>query len=467
MLKNVPFFVYSKNEWCTFFCIVYILGVGWCSIFWTSLFFPEVTDARVEFYTGQANFFSGKIIDEPDVRISDVHYQIAIDTVTQNKVSHVAEGIILVPYDLYPRFIYGDYVRVRCVLQRPQPIIDKTTGKSFSYPMYLARFHIYSVCEHPRIERIAQDKGNLLYTYILRLKNYIAKKITLLWPEPEASFMAGLLYGYRGGLGELNDAFSITGVTHIVAISGFNISVIASICSAICTRLCVSRKKIFWIVSGMIIIFVIFTGASASVVRAGIMGIITLLARHLGRPSQVNTVLLICASAMLMQNPLILLYDAGFQLSFLSTVGLLYIAPHLENRLHRLPNVFNIKENVCTTLGAIIATMPLIMYQFGRVSLVAPLVNVMILWCIPWIMLLGVLALMASIGYFPLGQLLAWGGWIGMRYVIAIVRSFADIPFASLAVKVPFWLMLIIYCGILILLFFKNKKQYGKKNKSI
>jgi hypothetical protein len=82
-------------------------------------------------------------------------------------------------------------------------------------------------------------------------------------------------------------------------------------------------------------------------------------------------------------------------------------------------------------------------------------------------MLLGVLALMASIGYFPLGQLLAWGGWIGMRYVIAIVRSFADIPFASLAVKVPFWLMLIIYCGILILLFFKNKKQYGKKNKSI
>ena len=170
----------------------------------------------------------------------------------------------------------------------------------------------------------------------------------------------------------------------------------------ICVQLYIPRKKAFGLIVAGIIIFVLFTGASASVVRAGIMGIIVLLSKQMGRMSRIGTVLLLTAVVMTIQNPLVLVWDAGFQLSFISTCCLVYLSPIFVQRCKRLPELFGLKESFISTISAIVATLPLILFQFGRLSIVAPIVNMLVLWIIPYLMLFGFFAKVFGFFLFPL-----------------------------------------------------------------
>ena len=393
--------------------------------------------------------FTGIVSSEPDVRVDGVNYRICI---LQSEICN------LVKSGLYPRYNYGDELQVTCKLKKPDG-------------MYYARQGTFLSCERPDINRIGSGKGNFLMAKILALKHIVAERVNRLWHEPQASFMAGLLYGYRGGLGDLNDLFNRTGVTHIVAISGYNISIIAMVLCTICVQLYIPRKKAFWLVGTGIVLFVIFTGAGASVVRAGIMGLIVLFAKQIGRMSQAGRVLVFTAVLMCLQNPLVLVWDAGFQLSFVATLGLVYLSPIVGNwiatsasgllamtvaqkslrgaRNERRGNLFRFRsavmETFVATLSAIIATLPLILYQFGRLSIVAPIVNILILWTIPYIMLAGFLAVMASFIFYPLGKLISWLALLGLNYVIEIVKWFGSLFFAAVDLTIPAWLMFAMY----------------------
>ena len=294
---------------------------------------------------------------------------------------------------------------------------------------------------------------------ILAMKNNIAEKVNLLWPEPHASFMAGLLYGYRGGLGRLNDLFARTGVTHIVAISGYNITIVATILITVCIHLLIPRQKAFWLVSLGIVLFVLFAGASASVVRAGVMGILVLVARQMGRMSRIGNVLVLTAVIMTLHNPFVLVWDAGFQLSFLSTVGLVYLAPIMLPRFRWMPEVLGLQESVVSTISATVVTLPLILFQFGRLSIVAVIVNVLILWIIPFIMMIGFGAVLASFLFLPIARIISWIAWIGLEYIIQIVTFFAGLPFAAIDIRISFWLMCALYMGMFWYLFQKTKKH--------
>ena len=375
----------------------------------------------------------GLVSTEPDVRADSVRYILETSDV---------EGKIHIKSDLYPRFEYGDRLEVKCKLNKPEPI------ENFRYDMYLARFGVFSICSDPKIKKIGEGKGSFVLQNIFTLKDVIADRVNQLWHEPYAGFMAGLLYGYRGGLGSLNELFNITGVTHIIAISGYNISIIAAILITICVHILIPRKKAFWLVSTGIVLFVIFAGASGSVVRAGIMGIIVLYAKQIGRMSRVGNVMAFTAVIMCVQNPYVLIWDAGFQLSFIATIGLVYLAPVIEKYFKKVPEVIGLKESFISTISAIVATLPLILYQFGRLSIVAPIVNVLILWTIPWLMLGGFATLIFSFLYFPLAKALAWVVWVGMRYVVFVVKKFAGLEFASTELHISFLVMILFYLVI-------------------
>ena len=166
---------------------------------------------------------------------------------------------------------------------------------------------------------------------ILWLKAQVQTQLEKLWPEPESSFMAGLLYGSKSGLPkELSNNFSRTGITHIIAVSGFNITIIASVLMTLAIAAGLDRRRAFWLVVGAEIFFVVFTGLSASAVRAGVMGVLALTAQYIGRTSRIGNALAFTAAVMVLVNPYVLLYDAGFQLSFLATIGLVYVSPWLE-----------------------------------------------------------------------------------------------------------------------------------------
>ena len=369
---------------------------------------------------------AGYVSAEPDIRSDGIRYIVKTKDI---------EGKIYFKSGLYPRYRYGDKLDLTCKLKVPEPIED------FRYDMYLARFGVSAICQDPKIDKVGSGEGNPVLATTLELKRVFAKRINKLWHEPYAGFMSGLLYGYRGGLGSLNELFNITGVTHIIAISGYNISIVAAILISICVSFRIPRKKAFWLIAVGIALFVVFAGMSGSVVRAGIMGVLVLLAKQVGRQNRVANVMALTAVLMTLHNPFVLVWDAGFQLSFIATIGLVYLAPAIEKYFKIFPEVFGIKESLVSTFAAIIATLPLILFQFGRLSTVAPLVNVLILWLLPWIMLFGFSSVFMTFVYYPIGEIIAWIAWLGMKYITFVVEWFAGLPFAAVDFRIPFWLM--------------------------
>lgn len=382
------------------------------------------------------NTFTATVVREPDVRIDSVKYVVAID-----EGRHTGE-LVYISAELYPRYEYGDALALTCELERPEAFED------FRYDMYLASRGVFLTCNRPSINLVQEEKQSNLFRSLYVFKTQVAEQINQLWPEPYGSFMAGLLYGYRGGLGSLQEQFNITGVTHIVAISGYNITIVSTILLSFLISLRVRRQRAFWIVVLGISVFVLFVGASASVVRAGIMGILVLLARQMGRLSSIGNVLVLTAVIMTVWNPYVLLWDAGFQLSFLATMGLVYIAPLIEKPFKKIPEAFGVRESIVATLAATIITLPLILFQFGRLSIVSPIVNVLILPFIPFIMSIGFIATLLSFVLFPIGQFVGFVAYGGMAYIVGVVRWFFSLPFAAVEVSIPFVFVIVSY-GIL------------------
>lgn len=389
---------------------------------------PVVSPQYIHYYNGQDVLFSGYVAAEPDVRTD--HVKLTIRTQSLDERLPVA-GYVLVNIRPYPAYAYGDILRIRCQLQSPG-VITGDDGRTFHYDRYLARYEIYSVCYRPDVTLVGTDGGSWIVAAILHTKSYFTERITSVIAEPEASFAGGLLLGARASMPEwLLDAFAATGTTHIIALSGYNITIIAVCIQHVCSSLWIGRRYAFWISAGAILFFVVMTGAPASVTRAGIMGGLVLVARQLGRMSRITNALVLAAAIMLLVNPHILASDAGFQLSFLATVGLVYLSPVVERVVRFLPAVFELRASAASTLSAIIMTTPLILISFGRVSAIAPLVNVVILPLIPFAMALGFLAGIGAILLPFIGSLVGWLAWGLLHVILSVIEVSSQLPFVS------------------------------------
>jgi len=222
--------------------------------------------------------------------------------------------------------------------------------------------------------------------------------------------------------------------------------------------LLVPRKKAFWIVSFAILLFVLFTGASGSAVRAAIMALLVLISRQLGRTSRMDNVLLLTVALMSFSNPFTLMWDVGFQLSFLSTCGLVYLTPHLQKYFSRVPTFLNLQESLTATLAAMIFTLPLILFQFGRFSVVAIFVNILVVPAVSFIMAFGFATLLSSFLYWPLAKVFAFFTYLILEYVVSIVRFFSNLSWAAVSIPLPLWGMILLYI-LLIYLIIKRRER--------
>ncbi|MBU1952216.1 ComEC/Rec2 family competence protein, partial [Patescibacteria group bacterium] len=313
----------------------------------------------------------------------------------------------------------------------------------------------------PYIKIVSNNNGSAILAWLYSIKGGFVQTTNRLLPEPQASFLGGLLLGAKRSIPEgLMEDFNRTGTTHIVAISGYNITIIAVLMLSLCKNIGIPRKQAFWVIIIALLFFMLITGAQASVVRAVIMGIVVLIAKQLGRLSRITNALILTAVIMLIINPKILIFDAGFQLSFLATMGLIYLSPLLEKLFTWLPEKFQIKESFLATLSATIFTLPLILFQFGRLSIVALVVNVLILPVIPVSMGLGFGAGLLSSIWLPIGKIFAWAVWLLLSYIIKIVELFSILPFASVEIPEVSWVILVLgYLLLIIGMKFFSKKQ--------
>lgn len=423
-----------------------------CLFFILLIFFisPHLMEQKKALHSLEKDggIFVGKIVEEPDVRSNNTKLTVKAE-----------KGKILVTTNNYPEYQYGDVLKIKGELKEPLIFED------FNYRNYLAKEGIYSVIYYPEIEILERNKGSIFYQTIFKFKNSIKKEIEKIMPFPEVSILEAITLGYKQGLSEkIKESLNISGVRHIVAISGMHIVILSWIIMYLLIGLGLWRNQAFYFAIGLIVLFIIMVGAPSSAIRAGIMGSILLLGQKMGRLSDSGRIVVFAATIMLIFNPLLLRYDVGFQLSFLAVLGIIYIKPIFDKWLEKITQKEKIKwwfHFVTMTLAAQIATLPILIYNFGRISFVSPLTNVLIVPAIPYIMGLGLLFNFSAVIFSLLAKVLLWPLYIGLTYIICLTNSLSQLPFSAKEISNLHWLWLIGYYILLIglLIWYKRKQD--------
>lgn len=249
-------------------------------------------------------------------------------------------------------------------------------------------------------------------------------------PEPSASFALGLLLGTRGLIPkEVQDMLQVVGLTHLIAVSGYNLTILINAARQPLRR--VSKFMALMAPIWLIFVFMLLTGFSASIVRAAIVSVLSLLAAYYGRAYKPMVLIMISAVITLLYNPAYLWSDVGWQLSYLAFCGILILAPLLEKQFRAQSTISKL---IIESMSAYIVTMPLIMALFGNLSIIAPVANLLILPLVPLVMLLAFIAGIFGMST-PLAPVLGLPLKILLALMLGTMNMLASVPMASL--KIP------------------------------
>ena len=402
---------------------------------------PIINPSFIAFYNDQSTdtVVEGVIDEPPDRGDTYINLRVKVDQIQPAGATDAikANGLLLVRIPTSASLGYGDRVRLQGKLQTPPE------NEEFSYRNYLAKHGIYSYLPYPSTLLIQTGMGNPLKSSLYAFRDKAVKTVYTLFPDPEASLISGILLGIQSGLSpELQEAFRQTGTSHIIVISGFNITIIAGLFTFLFSRIFGRYRGAIFAALG-IILYALLVGANAAVVRAAILGLLTLLGHLVGRRQSALNSLTLAAGVMAVETPNVL-WDVSFQLSFAATLGImLYAEPMTEwflrissrfltqDRAEKLAGLMG--EYLLLTLAAQLTTLPLMVYYFKRFSLTAIIANPLILPVQPPLMVFSGLAVLMGMILRPVGQLLAWVAWPFTAYTIRIVEWLATIPHGSLA----------------------------------
>lgn len=357
--------------------------------------------------------------------VEDVDMRLDKQLVTVEPKGYSQRLLLTLP--LSQKYFYGDWVLVKGKITKAKESQD------FDYGKYLERYNVYGLMYYPEVIVLKNSKQSFMKERLLQIKYAFAKRLDELYGEPQKSLLLGILIGARKTLpaGVVED-FKMTGTSHIIAVSGFNISIIIN--SLFGLAYIIGRRASFWVSLLVIVSFVVITGGSASVIRAAIMGSMLLIASMSFR-QYMATGAIICAGAfMLLENPKIVAIDVGFQLSFLATLGIVYFLPLFEKITGCIPKLWGIKTMLLGTVSAIVATLPVLLFHFGTLSVVAPITNILVLPVVGVVMALGFASILPIIG----AGLAMVASWL-LSYIVWITHFFTRLSFASLEVPIPLW----------------------------
>lgn len=417
---------------------VLLAGLAAGGLRWT-LAQPHLNASHIAWYNDQGRLrVVGWVSADPDRRESSLLLRLRVEQI-ELPGSAVIEGrgeamLVLLPGGGWR---YGDRVEL---WGRPA---TPPEDEEFSYRDYLARRGIYSLFSYPQVIKTGEGAGSPFLKAVYAIRERAYATLNRIFPQPEAALLAGILLGLERDLPEtLERAFQDTGTAHIIAISGFNMSVLSGLFIALFSRF-FRRGWAALLAAAAIAFYTVLVGANPAVIRAAVMSSLALFGRLIGRSSAGPTPLAFSAAVMCLFNPL-LPWDVSFQLSFTATLGLVLYAeplqagfeawaarrwnPALARRL-----AGPVSEYVLFTLAAQVTTMPVTLVHFRRLSLSTLLANPLILPAQPLVMILGGVALIAGLVLPAAGQVLAWLAWPLTAYTIRAVELLARIPSGALA----------------------------------
>lgn len=367
-------------------------------------------------------------------------------------------GTLLAKVPVEDLVSYGDRIHLAGYLDLPPEEGD------FNYRLYLERKNIYVYLPKADLTVLERGQGNFFLQVIYGLRSNALNRIYLLWPDPEASLLAGILLGVESGISDqVQKAFRDTGTTHIIAISGFNITIVAGLFSRLFTKLLTKRRAALAAVLG-ISFYTLLVGADPAVVRAAVMGGLSIFAGQIGRRQHGLNAAALASVMMMIFNPR-LPWDISFQLSLSATLGLILYADPLANWFLSLSSDFlpvetarkltrPVSEFFLFTLAAQLTTLPVMIYHFHSYSVSTFLANPAILPVQPPIMIVGGLGLILGLIWLPLGQAAAPLVFPFVLYTIRVVEWFSRLPIRGGAVGEISSLWIFGFYGFLVLLTF-------------
>jgi len=392
--------------------------------------------------------FQGRITEEPDVRGGRVRLEVQPEEF---------EGRVLVTVE-EDSFDYGDKIKITGNLLTPKEFED------FNYKRYLEKEGIYSVMYSPKVEKISSP-GFTFYGSILSFKERLRDSVNGILFSPHNYLLNSMILGDKAKMPpDLQEKLNVTGLRHVTAISGMHIVILTGILMSLFLGLGLWRNQSFYLTILVISLFIVMTGVQTSAVRAGFMGGAFLLAQKIGRTSRSSHILAFIASVMLFGNPLLLRYDISFQLSFLAVMGIIYLGPVFSALLGFIPEgrFFNLKSILVMTFSAQLFTLPVLIYNFGLISVISPLSNALVLPVVPWIMIFG--GLFAFLTVFlgsTVGLILSFPVWFFLSYLTKVIDFLSSFPFSSVSFEIsPVWLI-VSYVVIISFFFFIKKKYTG------
>ncbi len=405
---------------------------------------PEVSP--LEGRVGEEITLAGIITSDPDIR--DLTTKFILETKTDSVLATVSSGA----------YAYGDRVEVSGVLEKPENF-ETNTNRTFDYISYLSKDAIYFLIPKGKVTVIAHNEGNKVQGWLYSLKHKILSVFEKIISEPERSLLGGILLGTKQSLDtQTRDALVATGTIHIVALSGYNVSIASAFFMQLFSRI---GSQVIVSIGGVvgIMAFVIMTGASSTAVRAGIMASLFIIARLLGRPYDALRILGVTAGCMLLVNPQLLVSDISFQLSFIATAGIILLEPIIRGYFIFLKWRWLISL-VSVTLSAQIAVLPFLVWAMGTLSLVSLPVNFIVLPIVEVVMLLGFMTALLGIFIFPLAIPIGYITYLFLHTLLIVVSFWASFSYSAIIIpQFSSFIVLGIYAALLWWIYTKYKNS--------
>ncbi len=260
-----------------------------------------VDEGRLRFYNDQGTFeIKGRLASAPDVRDKSAQLTLSVEAIRLDTVWRDVEGKVLVFVPRYPAYHYGDVLQVTGEIQTPPLLGD------FDYRGYLEHQGIYTTMSYPQVEVLDTGQGFPPLAWIYSLRDRLAETLAEVLPEPQASLAQGIILGMRGNIpADLNSDFVRSGTAHLLAISGYNIGIMAGILLGVGLFLFGRRRYLYvWLALGGVWLYTVITGMNPPVLRGAIMASLFLIAEALGRQRSAMVALTFAAAVMVGISPL-------------------------------------------------------------------------------------------------------------------------------------------------------------------
>jgi len=415
---------------------------------------PTVDESTLQFHNDKGIAqIKGLVAADPEPTDSAVALRLEAREIKVGEAWREVSGVVLVYAPQFPSpdflpsdgsrdppyYRYGDLLQVEGELETPPEF------EGFDWREYLARRGIHSIIVYPaQMELLASGQGSKPQEWLYGLRNRMSQSLEDALHEPQGSLAQAILLSKRSTIpDELRDSLSQTGTAHVIAVSGLHIAIVGGIALSFSVWLFGRRRPTYFLLALVAIWgYALLTGLHAPALRAAIMVSLWLFADYIGRPRSALPSLIFAAALMIGIHPSIL-REVSFQMSFAAMAGLILLTPRFRSWGGRVfgategrrKGVGFVIDSLSLTLGAVLATLPIIAYYFHQISLVALPANFFALPALPGA--IGTAALVAIFGLFapPLAQVLGWVAWLSLSYMIEVVQFFSALPFASIELK--------------------------------